>query len=163
MKKLITAVCIALSTTSFGQGSTFTQPITFTNASLKATSLPDYSSGSYKKIVLNSTTKKWELTSNTALSGKVTATTEKDSARSYTHTGSYITYIKWAGRDTVSMPVTAYSSNQIFTFASIDNNADTTVFVPTSGTIDNAAYYSMTGTRNSVSFWFDGTNFWIIK
>lgn len=162
MKHLLFVLCMALSATTFGQGTIINAPYTFTNW-VKMPNLSAYSSGGYNKVVFNSTSDKLEYTSNTLLSGKVVAATEKDSARSYTHTGSYLTYIKIGTRDTISLPTTIYASNQIMKFVSIYAGADTTVFVPTSGTIDAAAYYTMTGTRNSVSIWFDGTNYWIIK
>lgn len=124
---------------------------------------PAYSSGGYSKVVLNSTTGRIETTTNTLLSGKLVVATEKDSARNYNFTGSALCYVKFTVRDTVNLVTTSYASNQIFTFVVIASGADTTVFIPSSGTVDAATSYTMTGTRNSISFWYDGTNYWIRK
>lgn len=163
MKHLLFLLIAALSTAIvFGQGQTINRPQTFTNQTW-LTGVSAYSTGAYTKLVLNSTTNLLEYTPNTLLSGKVVAVTEKDSARNYTHTGSFLTYVKWTTRDTVNLANTAYFTNQIFKFTVIASGADTTVFIPASGTIDGATSYTMTGTHNSISWWYDGTNYWAIK
>ena len=153
---------LMISAATFGQGVTVTSPQTFTQ-SITFTGNGQYSSGGYNKLVQNSTTNKLEYTPNTLLSGKVVAVVEKDSARSYTHQGSYLTYIKYTVRDTVNLSASNYSTYQTFRFTVIASGADTTVFIPNSGTIDAGTSYTMTGTRNSISLWYDGTNYWITK
>lgn len=126
-------------------------------------SVPIYSTGGNTKMVWNTTSNAVESTSNTVLSGVVTTETEKDSARKYTHQGYYTTYIKWTVRDTINLTSANYTTNQLFRFKVIATGADTTVFIPSSGTIDGAANYTLTGTNAYTMFWFDGTNYWITK
>lgn len=163
MKQLFTlAMFLMISAATFGQGVTVTSPQTYTQ-NLTYLGNSQYSSGGYNKLVQNSTTGRLEYTPNTLLQGKVVAVTEKDSARNYTHTGSYLTCIKWTVRDTVNLTAASYATNQVFKFTVVASGADTTVFVPNSGTIAGGFTYTMTGTNNSVSFWYDGTNYWITK
>lgn len=158
MKKYIfLAMFIMISATSFGQfNHVNTVPQVWNNT-------PTYSSGGDSKLVLNSGTNRMELTPNTLLSGKVVAGIETDSARSYTHTGAFLTKIKFAVRDTINLTAASYYTNQEFQFVVVASGADTTVFIPNSGNVNGASTYTMTGTNNAITLYFDGANYWILK
>ncbi len=157
MKKLLAAMFLMISATSFGQYEHINNSAQIWNFT------PQYSSGGYNKLILNATTNRMEYTPNTFLSGKVVAVTETDSARNYNLTGAALCIIKWATRDTINLVKANYVSGQILRMVVIASGADTTVFVPSSGTVNAATTYTLTGTNNSISWLFDGTNYWILK
>lgn len=153
MKK-ITTLLLALITVAnvFGQdGRRIVYKQILDNVSL-------YSTGGNTPLVLNTTTHLLEYSKPGLI-----ASIESDSARNYNFTGSLLCKIKWTVRDTVNLVKTNYTTNQKFTFVVVASGADTTVFIPNLGTVNGAATYTLTGTNNSITWYFDGTNYWIIK
>jgi hypothetical protein len=153
MKKLmILAMFLMISATMFAQVNHINYiPQVWNNT-------PKYASGGAAQLVLNKATNRMEYTS-----GSVIGSVESDSVRNYTSTGASLCYVKRSGRDTVLLPSGIYAANQVLEFMGTATTADTTVFIPSSGTINGAANYTLTGINPALKTVFNGTNYFILN
>ena len=140
------AMFVMISATAFGQFNNVH------NASQVWNNTPTNTTGGVQPLLLNATTNRMELPGF-----------ESDSSRNYTAIGRSYVYIKYPTRDTVSLVAANFAINQIARFIVTASGADTTVFVPTTGRINNANYYVNTGTNSGVTIIFDGAYFWTTK
>lgn len=154
MKQFLFVLMIALSTAAFGQGQRYTAPYTFTNT-----------------LTCSGTT---AITGPATASGKFTysgpniiGAVETVSTHAYTLAGTApLAKITTTRLDTIKLKTTNYTSGQKFTFLTTQSANDSTCFIPTSGSIMGGSYYWFTGaagTYKSISLYFDGTNYYVIK
>ena len=80
-----------------------------------------------------------------------------------TITGAYLSVITTTRLDTIKLRNSVYNTGQILKVVTTLNSNDSTLFIPVSGTINGASSYWLTGTYKAVTFYYNGTNYFIIK
>jgi hypothetical protein len=138
MKKCIVLICMAfIAATSFGQKVTLA-PQVFENT---------------VRVNGNFTQSKGKI-----FGGKQTISAARDTVKGYE-----LVVVTAARKDTIVLNKTLYTTGQTFKLLCTASANDSTYIITTSGNINAASTYWFTGTYKAVTFYFDGTNYWILK
>lgn len=77
--------------------------------------------------------------------------------------GRYLTVVTASRKDTIRLIRSKYTGGQVMNFICTNSGNDSTIVIPDHGTINGASTYWYKGTYKSASFYFDGTNYFILN
>ena len=80
-----------------------------------------------------------------------------------TVSGKYLTVLTASRKDTVNLYRTKYTAGQVLNILCTNSANDSTVIIPTAGTINGAATYWFNGAYKAASLYYDGTNYFILN
>lgn len=129
---------------------------------------PAYSSGGNMPLVRNVTTHNLETLTDSTLylrTKSIIPTTGRQTASHANDTvvGKSLTVITASRLDTLTMRTSLYTSGQVMDFICTNASNDSTYVKTTSGNVNGAATYWLTGTYKALRLYFDGTNYWILN
>lgn len=169
MKQLLfAAMFLMISVATFGQGTVYNAPITYTNT-LKGTGNAYFTSSVYLQgTVINSgsstTSGASNFTGNLTISKGLFMGIENANTHDYTVLGtSPYVKINTTRLDTIRLSASNLSAGQVLYFYTVSSSNDSTIFIPSAGNINGASTYWLTGTYKTTAIYYDGTNYWVLR
>ena len=154
MKKYIVLLCMAfIAATSYGQHRVLApqefESTVKVNGALTATS----TFGVTGLSTLGSLT-----TAKNIYGTLQTISAARDTAKGYP-----LSVVTASRKDTIVLKTSLYTAGQTFKMLCTASANDSTYIMTSTGNINAASTYWFVGTYKAVTFYFDGTNYWILK